>query len=165
MSYRIKLPAKTLQVDEAHMLSGLSISFIGYRNIDVPCWSALGVFLLAGAVVGGVFYVDRQAAQKAQELEREASRLLMLLPPTILRTLTMSLKEAIARYRQIVDQYPRTPAAPLALYHLGNALVQAKDLSAAIETYQRFLMLYGSNPSLAGLVQQRLAYVIFEGRS
>ena len=70
-----------------------------------------------------------------------------------------ALKEAIARYRQIVDQYPRTPTAPLALYHLGNTLVQANELSAAIEAYQRFLMLYSSNPSMAGLVQQRLAYV------
>jgi len=69
------------------------------------------------------------------------------------------LKEAIARYRQIVDQYPRTPTAPLALYHLGNTLVQANELGAAIEAYQRFLALYSSNPSMAGLVQQRLAYV------
>jgi len=70
-----------------------------------------------------------------------------------------ALKEAIARYRQIVDQYPRTSTAPLALYHLGNTLVQANELSAAIEAYQRFLGLYGSNSSMAGLVQQRLAYV------
>ena len=66
---------------------------------------------------------------------------------------------AIAKYRQIVDQYPRTATAPLALYHLGNTLVQANELSAAIEAYQRFLTLYSSNPSMAGLVQQRLAYV------
>jgi outer membrane protein assembly factor BamD (BamD/ComL family) len=38
-------------------------------------------------------------------------------------------------------------------------LVQTNDLSAAIEAYQRFLASYGSNPSFAGLVQQRLAYV------
>ena len=68
-------------------------------------------------------------------------------------------KEAITRYRQIVDQYPRTASAPLALYHLGNTLVQANELGPAIEAYQRFLSLYGSNPSMAGLVQQRLAYV------
>ena len=70
-----------------------------------------------------------------------------------------ALKEAIARYRQIVDQYPRTSTAPLALYHLGNTLVQANELGAAIDAYQRFLTLYSSNASMAGLVQQRLAYV------
>jgi len=75
------------------------------------------------------------------------------------KSLYLALKEAITRYRQIVDQYPRTPNGPLALYHLGNTLVQANELSAAIEAYQRFLGLYGSNSSMAGLVQQRLAYV------
>jgi outer membrane protein assembly factor BamD (BamD/ComL family) len=70
-----------------------------------------------------------------------------------------ALKEAIAKYRQIVDQYPRTATAPLALYHLGNTLVQANDQSGAIEAYQRFLASYSSNLSMAGLVQQRLAYL------
>ena len=44
------------------------------------------------------------------------------------------------------------------MFHLGNAQVQANDVAAAIDTYQRFLLLYGGNPALAGLVQQRLAY-------
>jgi TolA-binding protein len=35
---------------------------------------------------------------------------------------------------------------------------QANDLPAAIETYQRFMLLYGNQSPLAGLVQQRLAY-------
>jgi outer membrane protein assembly factor BamD (BamD/ComL family) len=109
-------------------------------------------------VVGGVFYVDRQSAQKAQELEREAMRFLTDPAVNDPQKMDQALKEAIARYRQVVDQYPRTPTAPLALYHLGNTLVQANDLSAAIEAYQRYLAFYGSNPSMAGLVQQRLAY-------
>lgn len=70
-----------------------------------------------------------------------------------------ALKEAIAKYRQIVDQYPRTATAPLALYHLGNTLVQVNDQSGAVEAYQRFLASYSSNPSMTGLVQQRLAYL------
>jgi outer membrane protein assembly factor BamD (BamD/ComL family) len=110
-------------------------------------------------VVGGVFYVDRQAAQKAQDLEREALRFLTAPSVNDPQKVDHALKEAISRYRQVVDQYPRTPTAPLALYHLGNTLVQANELGAAIEAYQRFLMLYSSNPSMAGLVQQRLAYV------
>src|SRR4029077_5656020 len=70
-----------------------------------------------------------------------------------------ALKEAIAKFRLIVDQYPRTATAPLALYHLGNTLVQANDQSGAIEAYQLFLASYSSNASMAGLVQQRLSYL------
>jgi outer membrane protein assembly factor BamD (BamD/ComL family) len=159
MSYRIKIPAKTLPVDEAHMLSWLDHTLHRLQDYRRPLLVAVGVLVLAVAVVGGVFYVDRQAAQKAQDLEREAMRFLTAPSTNDPQKAEHALKEAIARYRQIVDQYPRTPTAPLALYHLGNTLVQANELSAAIEAYQRFLMSYGSNPSMAGLVQQRLAYV------
>jgi outer membrane protein assembly factor BamD (BamD/ComL family) len=159
MSYRIKVPAKTLPVDEAHMLSWLDQTLHRSQDYRRPLLVGLGVVLLASAVVGGVFYVDRQAVQKAQDLEREAVRLLMVPSANNPQKADHALKEAITRYRQIVDQYPRTPTAPLALYHLGNMLVQTNDLSAAIEAYQRFLASYGSNPSFAGLVQQRLAYV------
>ena len=158
MSYRIKVPAKTLQVDEAHMLSWLDHTLHGAQDYRRPLLVGLGVLVLAAAVVGGVFYVDRQAAQKAQGLEQEAMRFLTAPSTNDPQKADHALKEAIARYRQIVDQYPRTSTAPLALYHLGNTLVQANELSAAIEAYQRFLGLYGSNSSMAGLVQQRLAY-------
>jgi outer membrane protein assembly factor BamD (BamD/ComL family) len=120
---------------------------------------SLGVVILTAAVVGGVFYVDHQAAQKAQDLEREAMRVLTAPAASDPQKADQALKEAIAKYRQIVDQYPRTSTAPLALYHLGNTLVQANDQSGAIEAYQRFLASYSSNPSMAGLVQQRLAYL------
>jgi len=159
MTYRIKIPAKTLPVDEAHMMSWIDQRLHGPQNFLRPLLIGLGVLLLAGAVVGGVFYVDRQAVQEAQDLDREAVRFLTASPANDPQRSDHSAKEAIARYRKIVDQYPRTPTAPLALYHLGNMLVQTNDLSGAIEAYQRFLASYGSNPSFAGLVQQRLAYV------
>jgi outer membrane protein assembly factor BamD (BamD/ComL family) len=159
MSYRIKVPAKTLPVDEAHMLSSLDHALHRAGDYRRPVLVGLGVLVLAAAVLGGVFYVDRQAAQKAQDLEQEAMRFLTAPSANDPQKADHALKEAIARYRQIVDQYPRTSTAPLALYHLGNALVQTNELSAAIDAYQRFLTLYSSNPSMAGLVQQRLAYV------
>ncbi len=160
MSYRIKVPAKTLPVDEAHMMSWLDHTLHRPHGYLRPLLVGLGVLALAAAVVGGVFYVDRQTAEKAQDLEREAMRFLMAASANDPQKAAQPLKEAIAKYRQIVDQYPRTSTAPLALYHLGNTLVQANDSSGAIEAYQRFLASYGSsNPSMAGLVQQRLAYI------
>jgi outer membrane protein assembly factor BamD (BamD/ComL family) len=157
MTYRIKVPAKTLQVDEAHFMSGLEHALLRLQDYQRPLLVGLGVLLLAASVVGGVFWYDRQASQKAQELEREATRFFMTRPADPQKADAL-LKQAIAQYRQVVDQYPRTPVAPLALFHLGNALVQANDFPAAIEAYQRFILLYGSQPSLVGLAQQRLAY-------
>lgn len=159
MTYRIKVPAKTLPVDEAHLISGLEHALFRLKNYRRPILVGAGVLLLAAAVVGGVFWVDRQAGEKAQALEREAGRHLAARSIADPAKAEQNLKEAIARYRQVVEQYPRTPTAPLALFSLGNALVQANDLPAAIEAYQQFILLYGSNPAMTGLVQQRLAYV------
>lgn len=158
MTYRIKVPAKTLPVDEAHLISGLEHALFRLKDYRRPILVGAGVLLLAAAVVGGVFWVDRQAGEKAQALEREAGRHLAARSMADPAKADHNLKEAIARYREVVDQYPRTPTAPLALFNLGNALVQANDLPAAIEAYQRFILLYGSNPAMTGLVQQRLAY-------
>jgi outer membrane protein assembly factor BamD (BamD/ComL family) len=158
MSYRIKVPAKTLQVDEAHFLSGLEHQLHRLQEYRRPLLVGLAVLLLAAAAVGGVFWMDRQASQKAQALEREATNLFAARSTGDPKNADSLLKQAIAKYREVVEQYPRTASGPLAMFHLGNAQVQANDLAAAIETYQRFLLLYGGNPALAGLIQQRLAY-------
>jgi outer membrane protein assembly factor BamD (BamD/ComL family) len=158
MSYRIKVPAKTLQVDEAHLLSGLEHQLHRLHEYRRPLLAGLAVLVLAVGAVGGVFWMDRQASQKAQELEREATRLLMARSTGDPKNADNLLKQAMAKYREVIEQYPRTAIAPLAMFHLGNTQVQANELAAAIDTYQRFLLLYGGNPALGALAQQRLAY-------
>ncbi len=158
MTYRIKVPAKTLQVDEAHFMSGVEHSLVRLQEYRRPLLVGVGVLLLAVAVVGGVFWIDRQASVKAQDLEREATRLFLSRPIGDPKKADELLKQAIGQYRQVLEQYPRSPSAPLAQFHLGNALVQANDLPGAIEAYKKFIVLYGSQPSMVGLIQQRLAY-------
>ncbi|HEU4683088.1 MAG TPA: tetratricopeptide repeat protein [Nitrospira sp.] len=158
MTYRIKVPSKTLQVDEAHLMSGMEHALLRMQEYRKPILVGLGVLLLAAGIVGGVFWYDHQASQKAESLEREATRLYMSRPTDDPQKADAVLKQVIAQYRQVVDQYPRTQGAALAMFHLGNALVQANDFAGAIEVYQKFLTLYASHPSLAGLAQQRLAY-------
>ncbi|HKT34514.1 MAG TPA: tetratricopeptide repeat protein [Nitrospira sp.] len=158
MTYRIKVPAKTLQVDEAHFLSGLEHQLHRLHEYRRPLLVGFSVLLVAAAVVGGVFWMDRQASEKAQELDREATRLLMARSTGDPKNAESLLSQAMAKYRDIVEHYPRSATAPLAMFHLGNLQAQANDLPAAIDTYQRFLLVYGANPALAELVQQRLAY-------
>jgi outer membrane protein assembly factor BamD (BamD/ComL family) len=158
MSYRIKVPTKTLQVDEAHLLSGLEHQLHRLREYRRPLLVGLAVLLLAAAAVGGVFWMDRQASEKARELDQEASRLLMARSAGDPKNAENLLNQAMAKYREIVERYSRTASAPLALFHLGNTQMMANDLPAAIDTYQRFMLQYGGNPALAPLVQQRLAY-------
>ena len=124
-------------------------------------WSILvGIMLLflMGGGIWGVLWYDAQNAGKAQDLEREATIHLFARTANDPQKAATNLKEAIALYKRVLDEYPRTPTAPLAQFSLGNAYLQSNDLAAAIEAYNRFISTYGAHESLLGLVHQKLGY-------
>ena len=158
MTYRIKVPPRTLEVDEAHLVSNLEHLVEGVKTYRGPLLVGAAIVVLAAGIVGGVLWYDAQTGQKAQDLEQEATLHYFNRPADDPKKADTNLKEAMTLYKRVVEEFPRTPTAPLALFHLGNAQVQANEVDAAIESYKRFVLLYGSNPSLLGLVQQRLGY-------
>ncbi len=158
MSYRIKVPAKVDPLDEAHLLTGVERFLLVLQEQRRAVLAGLGVLLVAAAVVAGVIWYDYQATLKARELDQEATLHYLNRPADDPKKSHEQLAQAINLYKQVVDQYPRSPVAPLALFHLGNAQVLANEVDAGIETYKRFMLLHGSNTSLLGLVQQRMAY-------
>jgi len=158
MSYRIKVPPRTLPVDEAHLVSGLEHWVLGLKHYR---WSIIVGFILLLLTVGGIwgiFWYESQNASKAQELEREATLHLFTRPGNDPKKAEANLNEAIALYKRVLEEYPRTPTAPLAQFSLGNAFLQSNNLDSAIESYKRFISMYGSNVSLLGLVHQKLGY-------
>jgi tetratricopeptide (TPR) repeat protein len=158
MTYRIKVPPRSLPVDEAHMVSGLEHWLIGLAEYRRPLLVGFALLVLAGGIVGGVLWYDAQTASKALDLEREATLHYFTRPADDPKKADANLKEAIALYKKVAEEYPRTPTAPLALFSLGNALLQANELEAGIEAYKRFVSMYGSNVPLLGLVHQKLGY-------
>ena len=158
MSYRIKVPAKVDPLDEAHLLTGVERFLLVLQEQRRAVLVGLGVLLVAAAVVAGVIWYDYQTTLKARELDQEATLHYVNRPVDDPKKSHEQLAQAINLYKQVVDQYPRSPVAPLALFHLGNAQVLANEVDAGIETYKRFMLLHGSNTSLLGLVQQRMAY-------
>ena len=158
MTYRIKVPPRTLPVDEAHLVSGLEHWMLGLTNYRWSIVVGFVLLLLTGGGVWGVFWYDAQNAGKAQDLEREATLHLFARTATDPQKAATNLKEAIALYQRVVDEYPRTPTAPIAQFSLGNAYLQSNDLASAIEAYNRFISTYGTHVSLLGLVHQKLGY-------
>ena len=158
MTYRIKVPPRTLPVDEAHLVSGLEHWVFGLANYRWPILVGVLLVLMIGGGIWAVFWYDAQNASKAQELEREATIHLFTRSANDPQKAATNLKEAIVLYKRVVDEYPRTSTAPLALFSLGNAYLQSNDLASAIEAFNRFISAYGSHVSLLGLVQQKLGY-------
>ena len=158
MTYRIRIPSKSIPTDEAHLLSGLERVGLTLQQRSRQILIVLGVLLIAVVIVGVVVWLDHRNAQQAVELEQQATRLYLDRPVDKPQQADQNLKQAITLYRQLLDQYPRSSSAPLALFQLGNALVQANDIPGAIEAYQKYVALYNENRPLLGMVLQRLGY-------
>lgn len=158
MSYRIKVGSKSQPADEAHLLSRMDHFLFLVQEHRRGIGMGLIVLLAAIAAVGAVIWVDHRNAEEALELNRQAMRLYVERPADQRVKADENLKQAINVFRQLVEQYPRVPSAPLSLYHLGNALVQVNDLAGAIEAYKKFIASYGANRTLRGLIYQRLGY-------
>ena len=158
MTYRIKVPPRTLPVGEEQLVSGLEHWLIGLRSYRWSLIVGFVLLLLMGMGLWGLFWYEEQNASKAQELEREATLLLFTRPSTDSQKTANNLKEAIALYKRVLEEYPRTPTAPLVQFSLGNTYLQSNEVDSAIEAYQRFTSTYASNTSLLGLVYQKLGY-------
>ncbi|MBI4402262.1 MAG: tetratricopeptide repeat protein [Nitrospirae bacterium] len=158
MSYRIKIVSKETPADEAHLLSGMERFLLRAQQHRRGLLVGFFTLLAAAVGVGGVVWYDHRQAEQALELNRQATRLYLDRPADQLAKADEHLTQAIGLYRQVVDRYPRTPTAPLSLFQLGNALVQANDLGGAIEAYRKYVATYGANKTMLGLVYQRLGY-------
>lgn len=158
MAYRIKHEAKTIPADEAHLLSGIERLLISLEHNRRGVLIGVLVTLLALAVIGGALWYEAQQEDAAAELYRQATQLYLDRPTDNLAKADENLKQAIALYRRVVEQYPRSRSAQLGLFQLGNALVQINDTGGGIEAYNKYVATYGTNTMMLGLVYQRLAY-------
>jgi len=158
MSYRIKVGSKSPPTDETQLLNRMERLAFLVQEHRQGIWVGVTVLLVAMAAVVAVMWVDHRNAEEALKLNGQAMRLYLDRPADQRVKADENLKQAIKVFRQLVEQYPRVPSAPLTLYHLGNALVQANDLGGAIQAYKKFIASYGANRALLGLVYQRLGY-------
>ena len=123
-----------------------------------------GLLIMVGAVVVGVFLYQLKQEKWAAALEFEAASYYhqpVTIPSEVEGDQSLreeNLRKAIDLYREVVTRYPRTKAAALSQYYLGNSHLELSDHEHAIAAYQDFIQQYDHFPSLLALVRQRLAY-------
>ncbi|MFM8552804.1 MAG: tetratricopeptide repeat protein [Nitrospiraceae bacterium] len=159
MSYRIKFDSKDGTPSEAKLLSGMDRLLVMIQEHRAKVLAGLVAVLLVVVAIGGAVWYSQRQAEDAYDLSRQAMQLYLDRPADKPTQADDNLKKAIGLYRQVVEQHPRAPVTSLALYHLGNALVQANDLAGAIAAYQQYIAAHGTNKVMLGLVYQRLAFV------
>ena len=158
MSYRIKVESKKTLSDEGELLNGMERAVATIREYQLHIIIGFLVLVTAAVAVGILVWLDRRHAEHAAALEVQATRFYLDRPADLPAKADENLRLAITLYHQVLDQYPHSAIAPLAQYHLGNALVQANDFDGAVSAYQKFAAMYGEHSSLLSLVYQRLGY-------
>jgi tetratricopeptide (TPR) repeat protein len=158
MGYRIKTASKPALMNDAQLIGGLERVWLKIEENRRAVLGGILLVIIAVAAMAAVLYYDHLQAEKAMDLHRQAAALVRDRSPDQPAKAEENLKRAIALHRQVVEQYPRSATAPLALYDLGNALMQANDVAGAIEVYKKYLASYQMSAPFVGLVHQRLAF-------
>lgn len=116
--------------------------------------------------LGAIFWLQHQNEQKSLALEHQATQLYLDRSLDDPDTSAANLDKAITLYQQILDEYPRSSSAELAWYFIGNARFEQENFAGAIEAYEHYVASFTNNPTLRGLVYQRLgsAYILHDQR-
>ena len=159
--FKIKKNRKETTADPAHLVDSVGQATRQARENMRWLLAGVAVAVIAGAAVGGFLWMrqqeERAAADLLHEATRSASERSLLGGPPLARSAEESQK-AVATFRKILTDFPRSPVAPQAAYLLGNTLSDLKDWDGAVRAYGDFLARHGTHRSLVPLVYQRMAY-------
>jgi predicted negative regulator of RcsB-dependent stress response len=164
MPYKIRTVKKGYKEPiDALKESRLVDTYSRYRGV---LFGIVGLALF-GAVAGLIFWqMSVRSERQGWALEAEASRLYRENPELTavmekkeIKDKDEHFKKALELYQKIVLEYPRTTAAPVAQFYIGNTQFELKNSDGAIEAYKTFLGNYAGKSELTPLVQTKLAYV------
>lgn len=156
MSYKIKDISKQVAKEHPEFLSRSERVWLFAEQHRGAVIAGVIVAGVVAILLGALVWVEYQNGQAALALEHQAAQAYLDRSLDDLDAATENLNAAIALYRQILEDYPRTTSAHLAWYFIGNALAEQNDYPGAIDAYHHFINQTGTPPALLGLVYQRL---------
>ena len=151
-----KLTKKELeQPDEFHTMGWRALQYLSEHRDKL--YLAGAVVLLIIILAGGWYWYRSNYERKAQDLYSSAYATYAVRDqsPEIMRALYL---KAIGIYDELLKNYPRSDAAQLCYYNLGNLHFKVDNRNRAIEAYKTFLMRSPDDDMLAALTYQGLGY-------
>ena len=164
MAFKIKTVGgnKTHIADEQEVMESMARLRHDMAARAKMLWAVIGTVVVVVAVAGGIYFMNVQAEQSAQDQLQEATQLYLNRPLTDTDAEMSHVRQAVELFRSVVAEYPDSASAPLAMHFLANGLSVLGEHAGAIAAYQQFLDTYPSQSALNALVRQRLAYAYIE---
>ena len=171
MPYKIRLPK---QKEETPALVVQSEGWIEQiRAHPQWIWGGAGALVLVGLILAFAWYSNYQTEERAWALEAEASHLFHDPPPLPkpkeegkpapekpeITDKTERLKESVRLYETLLQKYPGSSSAPLALYTSGHVYYALKEYEKAEKQYQTFLERYPNEKDWAAVIHLKLGFL------
>lgn len=113
-------------------------------------YAGAGIFMLIILMAGGWYFYQSHYETSAGKLYNRVFEAAIKADPA------SGEAAAIQGYKDLIKQYPRSDAAVIAHYRLGNLYFSKKDYDAAISAYQEFLKNAPSQSDLITLANSGL---------
>ena len=156
MSFKIKDPDRHLALENPVFMTKTERAWLFAEQHRGGIIAGMVLLVLVGILLGGVFWYQHNENLQALTLQHAATTMYLDRPLDDVALSAQNLEKAVALFQEVIQKYPSSPSAELAQYFLGNARVEQRDYSTAINTYNTFIQKHQSNPMLTGLVYQRL---------
>ena len=156
MTYKIRHISKQVGAENPQFLSRSERMWLFAELHRRALMTGIVVAIAVVILLGALYLVQYQQEQEALALEHQAAQAYLDRSLDDVDAAKEKLQEAVALYRRIIEEFPRTASAQTAWYFIGNALAEQDDHAGAIEAYQQFIDQAGNSPALLGLVYQRL---------
>ena len=134
--------------DRFHVISANLFRYISKNKKILYLLS--GIFILAVLLSGGWYFYMSNCEKKAQEIYSSAYNSYQILD---YNKDGQEYEKAVNLYEELIKKYPRTHAALLSYYNLGNIYFVLGKMDKSIDSYKQFL-----NKSLEDNVLTSLAY-------
>ena len=149
-----KIAVKELkQPDRFHVISVKAFRYISRNKKTLYLLS--GIFILAILLSGGWYFYMSNCEKKAQEIYSSAYNSYQILNH---KKDNKEYQKAVNLYEELIKKYPRTYAAHLSSYNLGNIYFVLGEIDKSINAYKRFLGRASDYNVLTSLAYYGLGY-------
>jgi TolA-binding protein len=163
MAYKIRATGKTREFKKSEeLLPALDSLGHSFQRYGAPLLISVGILLLVAGGALGYFWYQSRLENAAAGLAYEATLHYHQQPRTDdkekkpVPTKAENFKKALELFGEVTQKYPRTRAAAISQYYIGNSHLELGQYEQAVSAYQTYLDRYHPSGTMTGLALERM---------